>query len=107
MFTYGTAIPAGLFLPGILIGCGYGILFAQLVSTLNIDFAFNPETYAVMGATGVLAGYSRLTFSLTVLMMETAENINLFMPTLITCLLSNWTGELLTPSLYVKAIRAK
>ena len=24
ILTYGTAVPAGLFLPGILIGCGFG-----------------------------------------------------------------------------------
>jgi chloride channel 7 len=60
-----------------------------------------------MGATGILSGYSRLTFSLVVLMMETAENVNLFMPVLVTCLSSIFVAEIFGPSLYVVAIRGK
>ena len=48
--------------------------------------------YAIMGAAGILAGYSRLTFSLTVLMMETTLNVNLFLPTLVTVVSAYWGG---------------
>jgi chloride channel 7 len=107
IITYGTFIPAGLFLPGILIGCAFGMLIGLMLSKMDFGFTFNPETYAIIGATGILAGYSRLTFSLIVLMMETSENVNLFMPVLCTCLAANWTGELFIPSLYKKAIKSK
>ena len=60
-----------------------------------------------MGAAGILAGYSRLSFSLTVLMMETTLNVNLFLPTLVTVVSAYWGGECLTRSLYVKAISDK
>lgn len=60
-----------------------------------------------MGAAGILAGYSRISFSLTVLMMETTVNVNLFLPTLITVVAALQGGEMLTRSLYVDAIKNK
>lgn len=33
IITYGTAVPAGLFLPGILIGCSLGRMLALLIDT--------------------------------------------------------------------------
>ena len=99
-------MPAGLFLPGILIGCGLGHFVGEFVRDYITSDNTSP-TYAIMGAAGILSGYSRLSFSLTVLMMETTVNVNLFLPTLITVLASLWGGELLTRSLYVEAIRSK
>jgi H+/Cl- antiporter ClcA len=107
IISYGTSIPSGLFLPGILIGCGFGMLIGVTLSEMNFGFTFNPETYAIIGATGILAGYARLTFSLTVLMMETTENVNLFMPVLITCLAANWSGDIFCQSLYRSGLATK
>ena len=100
-------MPAGLFLPGILIGCGFGQLAGQFVNEFIYYDEENLVLYAIMGAAGILAGYSRLSFSLTVLMMETAVNVNLFLPTLITVVASLQGGEMLTRSLYVDAIKKK
>ena len=77
--TYGTAIPAGIFLPGILIGCSLGRMLGLFIVN-NIVKDIHPSTYAIIGAASVLAGYSRLSFSLAVIMLETTENVNLFLP---------------------------
>ena len=66
-------VPAGLFLPGILVGCSIGILYLDLMV-----FGFNTsvdrlggQTYIIVGASAMLAGYCRLTYSLAVIMLET------------------------------------
>ena len=71
--TYGVWVPAGLFLPGILVGCSIVILYLDLMV-----FGFNAsvdrlggQTYIIVGASAMLAGYCRLTYSLAVIMLET------------------------------------
>jgi len=62
---------------------------------------------ALLGATSMLSGYCRLTYSLCVVMMETTQAINLFVPMLITMLVSYSTGLLFNHSLYKRALRNK
>ena len=55
----------------------------------------------------MLMGYCRLTYSLTVMMLETTQAINLFIPMLITMLISYGTGIAFNYSLYNRALRMK
>ena len=71
--TYGVWVPAGLFLPGILIGCSVGVLYMDILINifgLNIN-AIGGQSYIILGASAMLAGYCRLTYSLAVIMLET------------------------------------
>lgn len=104
--TYGTFIPAGLFVPGILIGCTIGRLAGLSVESLGFADV-HLSTYAIIGATSFLAGYSRLSFSLAVMMLETSQNVNLFLPILLSIFVASATGGLFTKSLYVNAIKSK
>lgn len=103
IITYGTAVPSGLFLPGILIGCTLGRMLTLFIST-NIETTVSPATYAIIGAASVLAGYSRLSFSLAVIMLETTENVNLFLPIIFTLFISFAVGRLFNRSIYVNAL---
>lgn len=106
ILTYGTWVPAGLFLPGILIGCSLGRMMTLFLSTyLNHDAS--PATYGTIGAAAVLAGYTRLSFSLAVIMLETTENINLFLPIIFTLFISFAVGRLYTSSYYAICIESK
>ena len=58
-----------------------------------------------MGA--MLAGYTRMTYSLVVIVMETSQSINIFIPVAITVATANFFGNLFTRSLYGRAVRAK
>mmetsp|Transcript_5754 Transcript_5754/g.9154 ORF Transcript_5754/g.9154 Transcript_5754/m.9154 type:complete len:130 (+) Transcript_5754:1675-2064(+) len=62
---------------------------------------------ALLGASAMLSGYCRLTYSLTVMMLETTQAVNMFIPVLITMLMSYGTGRLFTFSLYNRALRIK
>lgn len=67
----------------------------------------HPSTYAIIGSAAVLSGYSRLTFSLAVIMLETTENVNLFLPVIFALFVSFGVGRIFNRSIYVGAIRFK
>lgn len=107
--TYGVWVPAGLFLPGILIGSSVGILYLQLL-IYGFDgnlYQLGGQTYIIVGASAMLTGYCRFTYSLAVIMMETTQSINLFVPMLIGVGVSLACSRAINRSLYEYAIRAK
>lgn len=56
---------------------------------------------------GMLAGYTRLTYSLAIIVMETSQAINIFVPIIFCISVANWVGSLFTRGLYDRAVRAK
>ena len=106
IITYGTAVPAGLFLPGILVGCSLGRMLGLFIE-MNINHSVQMATYSTIGAAAVLAGYSRLSFSLAVIMLETTENVNLFLPIVFALFISFAVGRLFNRSLYAVALVSK
>jgi len=65
------------------------------------------QLYVVIGSAAVLAGYTRLSFCLAVLLMETTQNVNLFIPMLIGVMIARFVGSLFNSSLYKKALIIK
>jgi len=55
----------------------------------------------------MLSGYCRLTYSLTVVMLETTKSIQLFIPMLICMTTAYGTGVIFNYSLYNRALRGK
>lgn len=55
----------------------------------------------------MLSGYTRLTYSLAVIMMETTQAINMFLPILISIMVSHGVARLFNRSLYEYSIRGK
>lgn len=107
--TFGIWVPAGIFVPGMLMGCALGILYLDL---MVYGFGFpilriGGASYLVIGSTAMLSGYTRLTYSLAVVMMETTQSINLFIPIFITIAVSSGVGRIFNRSLYEYSIRAK
>lgn len=109
IITYGVTVPAGLFLPGILIGCSVGIIYMDvLVYGFNVDInRIGGQSYIIIGATAMLAAYCRLTYSLAVIMLETTQSINNFLPTLLAIAASMGVAKSINRSLYEYAIRMK
>ena len=106
--TYGVWVPSGLFLPGIIIGCAIGQLYWQIYEKIFVDSDPNADqSYKVMAASAMLGGYTRLTYSLCVIMLETTQSINYFIPIMISVLTSVTVGDLFNRSLYERALRAK
>jgi len=65
------------------------------------------QSYLIIGATAILSSYTRLTYSLAVVMMETTQAINMFLPMVITIGVSHATAMLFNRSLYDYALRGK
>lgn len=118
IITYGTNVPAGLFLPGMIIGCGLGDLLFRLQLTVGYDgMSFAEDTTSleqamrrkliVIGCAGFMAGYTRMTYALGVILMETSEDLSIFVPLIFTIIISNQVGFVFTRSLYTRATRTK
>jgi H+/Cl- antiporter ClcA len=92
--TYGTNVPAGLFLPGMIIGCILGENYFRIISDAGLieDDAYY-LTYRkktiVLGCAGFMAGYTRMTYSLGIILMETTQDLSLFVPMIFTIIVSN------------------
>lgn len=97
LFTFGIAVPSGLFLPIILIGSAYGrLLGIAMGSYTNIDEGL----YAVLGAASLMAGSMRMTVSLCVIFLELTNNLLLLPITMIVLLIAKTVGDSFNPSVY-------
>jgi len=75
--TYGVNVPSGLFLPGMIIGCAIGDLYCHTLQGIPglVDDDHTKQfrtTYIVLSMGAMLAGYTRMTYSLVVIVMETS-----------------------------------
>jgi H+/Cl- antiporter ClcA len=111
IITYGTNVPSGLFLPGMIIGCALGEIYAKIMLNIGLhDEAHYLQyrvIYIILGMGAMLAGYTRMTYSLAVIVMETSQAINIFIPIIFTIAVANWVGAKFTRGLYDRACRAK
>lgn len=51
-------------------------------------------SYAVIGATAMLGGVARMTISLTVILLETTQDVEFIMPIMLTLIVSKWVGDM-------------
>ncbi|KAK3136509.1 hypothetical protein QOZ80_5BG0437280 [Eleusine coracana subsp. coracana] len=98
LFTFGIAVPSGLFLPIILMGSAYGRITALLLSKFarGIDHGL----YAVLGAAALMSGSMRMTVSLCVIFLELTNNLLLLPITMFVLLIAKTVGDAFNPSIY-------
>ena len=103
IITFGIQVPCGIFIPSMAIGALVGRVIGILVESLyhhhmNSWFfsscqsdlnCVTPGTYAMVGAAAALAGVTRMTVSLTVIMFELTGALNYILPIMV-FLLFNW-----------------
>ena len=105
--TFGLQIPAGIILPSMAIGalCGraVGIVVevwqgnhpnALIFATCEPDVpCITPGTYAIIGAAAALAGVTRMTVSIVVIMFELTGALTYVLPIMIAVMISKWVGD--------------
>ncbi|XP_073268007.1 chloride channel protein CLC-d isoform X2 [Populus alba] len=105
--TFGTAVPAGQFVPGIMIGSTYG----RLVGMFVVNFYKKPNveegTYALLGAASFLGGSMRMTVSLCVIMVEITNNLKLLPLIMLVLLISKAVGDAFNEGLYEQQARLR
>ncbi|KAK4503072.1 hypothetical protein PRZ48_006499 [Zasmidium cellare] len=105
--TFGLQIPAGILLPSMAVGALYGRVVGLIVEVWQqkhpnfIAFAscepdipcVTPGTYAVIGAASALAGATRMTVSIVVIMFELTGALTYVLPIMIAVMLSKWIAD--------------
>ncbi|CAI9283399.1 unnamed protein product [Lactuca saligna] len=97
LFTFGIAVPSGLFLPIILMGSAYGRLLGMAMGPYA---SIDQGLYAVLGAASLMAGSMRMTVSLCVIFLELTNNLLLLPITMLVLLISKSVGDCFNPSIY-------
>ncbi|KAF2972531.1 hypothetical protein GQX73_g970 [Xylaria multiplex] len=105
--TFGLQIPAGIILPSMAIGALFGRAVGIIMEMWQHNhpgfFAFStcdpdvpcvtPGVYAIIGAAATLAGVTRLTVSIVVIMFELTGALTYVLPIMIAVMLSKWVGD--------------
>eukprot|EP01027_Heterolobosea_sp_BB2_P019640 GEZU01027644.1.p1 GENE.GEZU01027644.1~~GEZU01027644.1.p1 ORF type:complete len:539 (-),score=158.64 GEZU01027644.1:12-1628(-) len=102
VFSFGLKVPAGLFVPSLTVGAMMGHLVGSFVSFLHGELTtchegvdcIIPGVYAMIGAATTLAGVSRSTVSVTVIMFEITGGLNYIVPIMLAVLMAKWTGDI-------------
>ncbi|CAN8097195.1 unnamed protein product [Discula destructiva] len=106
--TFGLQIPAGIILPSMAIGAlsgrAVGIIMEIWVQNHPHFYPFeaycapdvpciNPGTYAIIGAAATLAGVTRMTVSIVVIMFELTGALTYVLPIMTAVMFSKWVGD--------------
>jgi chloride channel 7 len=109
--TQGIAVPAGVFVPSILAGAAYGRLIGQLLYKWgpfqNSAWHIDPGTFALIGAASLLGGVTRMTISLTVILIETTNDTTYGLPLMATLMVAKWTSDFFNHGIYEIAINVR
>ncbi|XP_054281681.1 H(+)/Cl(-) exchange transporter 7-like isoform X2 [Macrosteles quadrilineatus] len=99
--TTGLSVSAGVFVPALLSGAAWGRLIGIGIQNCFPESAWaEPAKYAVIGAAAHLGGISRISISLTVMMIEATGNITFGLPLMLTLITTKWVGDLFTEGVY-------
>ncbi|XP_057958852.1 chloride channel protein CLC-d isoform X2 [Malania oleifera] len=107
VLTFGTAVPAGQFVPGIMIGSTYGRLVGMFVVNFYKKLNIEEGTYALLGAAAFLGGSMRMTVSLCVIMVEITNNLKLLPLIMLVLLISKAVGDAFNEGLYEEQARLR
>jgi H+/Cl- antiporter ClcA len=103
--TFGALVPAGLFVPSLFIGgcVGRCMGVALKFAGMNVE----PGIYGMVGAGAVLAGVSRLTISLVVVLFELTGGLTYVVPFMVAVLTAKWVGDVITDGQSVYDVHAE
>lgn len=105
--SYGTKVPAGIFVPSMAVGATFGRMIGILVKAIHSQnphsgwFAacdpnipcITPGTYAFLGAAAALSGVMRITVTVVVIMFELTGALTYILPTMIVLLVTKAVGD--------------
>ena len=109
LLTYGIAVPSGLFVPAIMSGASLGRLVGEFGQALlpESSFALSPGSWALVGAAAMLGGISRMTISITVIVVESSQNLSYLLPIATTILVAKLVGDLFSDGIYDVHVKLK
>ncbi|KAG0767994.1 hypothetical protein G6F57_003515 [Rhizopus arrhizus] len=111
VITFGCPVPGGIFLPSLIIGAVTGRIIGLIMQYMTVsypsawpftacaeDFASRgeciiPGVYAIVGGAAGLAGVTRTTISLVVIMFELTYSLTYALPIMISVMVSKWVSD--------------
>ena len=106
-YTFGLHLPAGVILPSMTVGALSGRALGHIVQEIQRSYpsawlfsacepdieCVTPGTYAIIGAAGSLAGVTRMTVSIVVIMFELTGALTYVLPIMVAVMLAKWVGD--------------
>ncbi|KAI9894499.1 MAG: hypothetical protein M1814_003257 [Vezdaea aestivalis] len=89
IITFGIKVPSGIIIPALDAGAFFGRLLGQGFPEIS------PGVFAMVGAAAFLAGVSRMTLSLAVIMFELTGELEYVLPNMIAILIAKWVADAL------------
>ncbi|KIX08157.1 uncharacterized protein Z518_02813 [Rhinocladiella mackenziei CBS 650.93] len=90
IITFGIKVPSGIIIPAL----DGGALFGRLVGQLPfLAQSISPGIFAMVGAGAFLAGVSRMTISLAVIMFELTGELEFIVPNMIGIMVAKWVAD--------------
>jgi len=106
--TAGLSTAAGLFVPMMLIGATFGrIIGLALHDIFSRSAPIDPSVYALVGSASMMAGFSRMTISLVVILMELTENTQFLLAIMLAVMCAKWTADACGHALYDRMMELK
>jgi chloride channel 3/4/5 len=85
--TFGCKVPSGVIIPALDAGALFGRLIGQSITSIS------PGIFAMVGAAAFLAGVSRMTISLAVIMFELTGQLDYVVPHMLAILVAKWVAD--------------
>ncbi|KAI8394188.1 chloride channel [Radiomyces spectabilis] len=111
IITFGCRVPGGIFLPALVIGAVTGRIIGLIMQYLTLTYpnlwpftvcaedlatrgeCVIPGVYAMVGAAAGLAGVTRTTVSLVVIMFELTYSLTYALPIMIAVMVAKWVAD--------------
>ncbi|KAL8619446.1 hypothetical protein ACOMHN_011797 [Nucella lapillus] len=111
----GTSVASGILVPMLLIGSLYGRMIGLAMVSffgINIDKDsywkwMDPGAFALIGAASFMGGVTRLTMTVTVIMMELTNDVQVLLPVMVSVMVSKWVGDFFTHPIFHAQLEMK
>jgi len=90
IITFGIKVPSGIIIPALDAGAFFGRLVGQIPFLAS---SISPGIFAMVGAGAFLAGVSRMTISLAVIMFELTGELEFIVPNMIGIMVAKWVAD--------------
>jgi chloride channel 7 len=107
--TAGLSVSAGLFVPMLIIGATFGRIVGRMVAAVfsGLNPPIDTSIYALVGSAAMMAGFSRTTISLCVILVELTENTQFLLPIMLAVTCAKWVGDAFSKSIYDELMELK
>jgi chloride channel 7 len=106
-YTAGCGVSSGLFVPMVVIGAAYGRIVGLILGKVYGSQFTDAGIFAIMGTAAFMAGVSRLTVSLTVIVIEITNDLANLLPIMLAVMTAKLIADLINHPLFDSQIAMK